>query len=169
MIFFIYLAGIITLFLNINMTSNYQKYWKHHKENYHYQNKKRIYEYKPASKTTTAFNHTISNGSNKQIANRGIWFSIIQLLLIAIGSYCANRLFNAHPSNAWSNLGYYLSLFNYFWILILLGENIGEYYHINGKGMLSIPIQKFIKLAGTIVFILLLNFILIIVAVNIVK
>ena len=156
------------MILNINMTNNYQKYWKHHKESYHYQNKKKVYEFKPASKTTTLFNKTLDNGTNQQIANRGIWFSIVQLLLIAFGSYAANRIFNAHPHNVWSNLGYYLSLFNYFWVLILFFENIGEYYHINGQHLVNIPIQKFIKLASTVMFILLINFILIIIAINII-
>ena len=148
------------------MTNNYQKYWKHHKESYHYQNKKKVYEFKPASKTTTLFN-TLDNGTNQQIANRGIWFSVVQLLLIAFGSYAANRIFNTHPHNVWSNLGYYLSLFNYFWVLILFFENIGEYYHINGQHLVNIPIQKFIKLANTVMFILLINFILIIIAINV--
>lgn len=150
------------------MTNNYQKYWKHHKEAYHYQNQQKVYEFKPASKTTTLFNKTLDNGTNQQIANRGICFSMVQLLLIALGSYGANRIFNSHPNNSWSNLGYYLSLFNYFWVLVLLLENLGEYYHINGKHFVNVPIQKFIKLAGTVMFILLFNFILIIIAVHIV-
>lgn len=142
---FVVIAGIIAVYLLVNTSLGYKKMVQGKPEKYHFEHGEKVYEYQQQETTGEVMGHTINYGDKDSIAKKGIIFDFVLLFIIIIGLG-----FGIHQKA--NPIGYVGILA----ALLLMGENICEYLHMTGKGMLHNPITSFIPWAIVLEAVMLL-------------